>query len=164
MNKTIPSRWLLGALVCAGLLAACGGPERREHERGFFLPEGDADAGKAAFVALSCHRCHSVEGIDLPEREPDALPPIHLGGAIVKVKSYGELVTSVIHPDHRLAAQYLERLSPEAKAAPDLSSPMPAYREEMNVGHLLDLVAFLHDRYRLIQPSRDEYFYMMPMP
>jgi sulfur-oxidizing protein SoxX len=164
MNLGFPLRSLVGAVLCASLLAACGGAAKREHERGFFLPEGDAAAGETAFVALSCHRCHSVEGVSLPDRGPDALPPIHLGGAILKVKSYGELVTSIVHPDHQLSPQYLQRLSPEAKASPELSSPMPLYHEEMNVRQLLDIVAFLHARYRLIQPTRDEYFYMMPMP
>lgn len=165
MKDSLPSlRLLLGALLLASLMTACGGAAKREQERGFFLPEGDAKAGEAVFVALSCHRCHTVEGVTLPDHDLPASPAIHLGGAILRVKSYGELVTSIVHPDHQLSPQYLEKLSAEEKDSGNLSSPMLSYHDKMTVRQLVDLVSFLHGRYRLIQPTRDEYFYMMPMP
>jgi hypothetical protein len=90
-----------------------------------------------------------------------ALPKIHLGGEIHKVKSYGELVTSIVNPDHVISPQYLKTLS-EAEKERKIESPMLGFNEVMTVKQLTDIVSFLHERYRLIDPSTDEYFYVMP--
>ena len=39
---------------------------------------------------------------------------------------------------------------------------MPVFNDELTVRQLTDLVAFLHDRYKLIEPGTDEYYYLMP--
>ena len=102
-----------------------------------------------------------VEGVKLPDRDLPALPKIHLGGKIYRVKSYGELVTSVITPQHVISPQYLKMLSDEEKEK-GVESPMPVFNNEMTVKQLTDLVEFLHSRYLLIDPSGDEYYYVMP--
>lgn len=135
--------------------------EERRYSDGFRLPEGDVAVGKATFVELQCNRCHSVEGVKLPDQDLPELPKIHLGGEIHKVQSYGELVTSVISPGHVISPQYLKMLSDEEKER-GVESPMPVFNEELSVKQLTDLVAFLHSRYRLIDPSGDEYYYVMP--
>jgi hypothetical protein len=77
------------------------------------------------------------------------------------VKSYGELVTSIITPQHVISPQYLKMLSEEEKAK-GVESPMPVFNHDLSVKQLTDLVAFLHSRYRLIESSGDEYYYVMP--
>lgn len=142
---------------------ALGGCEREERQlsKGFRLPDGDEVVGQANFEAMQCNRCHTVEGVTLADRNLPALPKIHLGGEIYRVKSYGELVTSIINPDHIISPQYLKTLS-EAEKERKIESPMLGFNEVMTVKQLTDIVAFLHARYRLIDPSTDEYFYVMP--
>ena len=141
-------------------LAGCGG-EARQQSRGFHLPEGDVEAGKETFVEMQCHRCHTVEGVVLPDNDIRSLPKINLGGEISQVKSYGELVASIISPQHVVSPKYLAILSDEEKKG-EVESPMPVFNDEMNVRQLINLVAFLHSRYRLIEPQADDYFYIMP--
>lgn len=150
-------------LVGMILVFALGGCEREERQlsKGFRLPDGDEVVGKANFEAMQCNRCHTVEGVTLADRNLPALPKIHLGGEIYRVKSYGELVTSIINPDHIISPQYLKTLS-EAEKERKIESPMLGFNEVMTVKQLTDIVAFLHARYRLIDPSTDEYFYVMP--
>ncbi len=147
----------LGALILAG---GCR-EEEKLHSAGFRLPEGDTTVGQTLFVEMQCIRCHTVEGVKLPVQDPQALPKIHLGGEIYRVKSYGELVTSVISPQHTISPQYLKMLSEEEKAE-GVKSPMPIFNEDLSVKQLTDIVAFLHSRYRLIDPSSDEFYYVMP--
>ncbi len=66
-GKAFPVIWLL-----AWCLSSCAAPERSPS--GFRLPEGDVEAGKAAFVELQCNACHEVRGIELPG--PVAEPPV----------------------------------------------------------------------------------------
>jgi len=141
-------------------LAGCD-QERRLHSRGFHLPEGDSEVGRATFVELKCHRCHTVDGIGLPAPGAAGPPRIALGGEIHRVRSYGELVTSIITPQHVISEKYLDAL-PEPEKEGDVRSPMPVFNHDMTVAELSDLVAFLHSRYRLIEPATDQYHYVMP--
>ena len=114
---------------------------------GFRLPEGDVEKGKTAFLELKCHHCHTVAGIEFPP--PDVLPPVmvNLGGQVRNVRTYGELVTSIINPSHRLAKGYKKEL-----IQVDGKSRMTDYTEVMTVRQMIDLVAFLQSRYEVILP------------
>ncbi|HVS12693.1 MAG TPA: c-type cytochrome [Thermoanaerobaculia bacterium] len=131
--------------ILALALAVAFGCADADSPRGFSLPAGDAARGQATFVELHCHSCHTVDGVELPA--PTGEPPIHvrLGGETTRVKTYGELVTSIIDPSHRLAPFHpLEEI-----AAPDGTSRMTVYNDVMTVTQLVDLVTFLESRYRL---------------
>lgn len=144
------------------LFTGCGGNEAKRHSTGFFLPDGDVEAGKTLFVGMRCNRCHTVDGVLLPDQDLPELPKIALGGEIYKVKSYGELVTAIISPEHTISPQYIATLSDEEKKG-DVNSPMLGFNDSMTVRQLIDLVAFLHSRYKLINPTIDEnYYYMLP--
>jgi hypothetical protein len=79
---------LLAAAVLAAVLAGCdSGPKSG---RGFHLPEGDIEKGKAAFLALKCHTCHRVNGVDLPSPVSSAPTNIVLGGEVSYIRTYGE--------------------------------------------------------------------------
>jgi mono/diheme cytochrome c family protein len=108
------------------------------------LPDGDAKKGEQAFLDLKCHRCHRVEGFASPAPEQFNLL---LGGETAQVKTYGQLVTSIINPSHVLSERYQRELN----AGP--GSPMPSYANEMTVGQMIDLVAFLQRRYRLMDTA-----------
>ena len=120
-------------------MAACdAGPKS---SMGFRLPDGDIEKGKMAFVELKCHLCHTVAGIELPT--PEVVPPvvINLGGHVRNVKTYGELVTSIINPSHRLAKGYSKDL-----ISIDGKSRMTDYSEVMTVRQMINLVAFLQSQ------------------
>ena len=96
MNKS-----LAGLIVSLGLLHGCGGYGEKSSS-GFRLPDGDAAAGRQAFTDLHCNACHDVKGQDI-KFEGTRKITVVLGGDVSRVKTYGELVTSIINPSHKIA-------------------------------------------------------------
>lgn len=135
--------------MCA--LAACNGNRDRMSEVGFALPEGDAIAGRETFLYMQCHQCHTIKGDELPIVDAAEPPFVELGGAVSKVKTYGELVTSIINPSHELADRYAEDVVSE-----DGESKMYNYNRHMTVQELVDLVMFLQPTYNIVVPT---YYY-----
>jgi len=148
-------RTLLLVILGAVLLAGCG----EKSGFGFRLPDGDAKRGREAFVALRCGGCHHVKGLDLPG-QGSGVTDVALGGQTIRVKSYGELVTAIINPSHRIAPGY-----PESRVTTtDGQSLMTlAYLNDvMTVQQLIDLVAFLQASYELVPPPISPYSYVYP--
>jgi len=135
-------------LVCTGGLLACN--PSPQSALGFRLPTGDSTAGQAAFIALQCTTCHQVAGLDLPAAQETGPARVTLGGDVTKVKTYGELVTSIINPSHRLAWGYSEE-----QVSRDGESLMRVYNEIMTVQQLIDLVAFLQTHYEVVTPEHE---------
>ena len=130
---------LLG-LVVAGI-GACG--QDPQSGAGFTLPEGDAEKGKAHYVALGCNACHQhseVPQLDSPLAEQVS---VKLGGETARVRTYGELVTSVINPSHRIARKTAGTVDASGE------SKMVAFNDVMTVTQMIDLVAFLQQSYSL---------------
>jgi len=121
---------------------------------GFRLPDGDVERGKAVFVELKCHTCHTVKRTDIPSPGADYayVRVVVLGGEIRKVKTYGELVTSIINPSHVLAPGY-----PKELITKDNRSAMADFNDRMTIQQLIDLVAFLQSRYELVLPEPATY-------
>lgn len=148
-------RWLC-TLVFAGMLSACDkGPEP---VKGFILPEGDVERGKQVFVATGCLTCHTIKDEELPEPSIPRVLDIKLGGGVYRVKNYGELLTSIINPTHVVSAKYRATLDRDDRK--DAKSPMPEFNDVINVTQLIDLTAFLHSRYELLQPQYRGYMYV----
>ena len=146
--------WLSLALGSV-LLAGCG-PKTGV---GFRLPDGSPERGRAAFLALRCTACHRVVGLNVPD-QGGGMANVTLGGETVRVKSYGELVTAIINPSHRIAPGYpLSQVT-----TPDGQSLMTlAYLNDvMTVQQLIDLVAFLQGSYQLVPPPISPYSYIYP--
>lgn len=144
--KTLPARVMTTFILltgCAVLLTGCGaGPQSG---KGFTLPEGDAAAGADTFVNLQCNSCHHIIGNDDITHPDDAEISVALGGKVLRIETYGQLVTSIINPSHRLAAGYLEE-----SIAENGESKMRNYNSLMTVQELIDLVTFLQDQYELL--------------
>jgi predicted small lipoprotein YifL len=144
---------LIALLTCTLLLTACG----PKSPLGFSLPDGNTDRGQQAFVDLRCNSCHEIEGIDIPYR--GGLAQVALGGPTTRIKTYGELVTSIVNPSHRIAPRY-----PEDEVAVGGESLMnKAYLNEvMTVQQLIDLVTFLQSTYELTPPPVPMYWRVYP--
>lgn len=129
-------------------LAVMGGCDRdRMSEKGFALPAGNAMAGRETFLYMQCNQCHTIAGETLAQI-PGYEPYVQLGGSVTRVKTYGELVTSIINPSHKLAAGYAKDLVSE-----DGESNMYVYNGYMTVQELIDLVAFLQPQYNVVVPA-----------
>ncbi|HSG66830.1 MAG TPA: cytochrome C [Gammaproteobacteria bacterium] len=141
----------LGTLALGGLLACSPGPQSA---RGFSLPEGGIDAGRQAFIDLQCHACHRINGVELPQFLGTAPVAIVLGGESARVRTYGDLVTSIINPSHRLIAGF-----PAEQVSRDGASVMPVLNGVMTVQQLIDLVALLQSSYEVVPPTDEAYAY-----
>ena len=120
----------------------------RGQAQGFALPPGDVQRGQATFVELSCHACHEVPGS--VERMADTPYPdvfVRLGGQTTRVKTYGDLVTSIIQPSHRLSRGTDPRTLTDAG-----ESVMPTLNQQMTVTQLVDLTTYLADQYDVWTP------------
>jgi hypothetical protein len=81
----------------------------------------------------------------LPGENP---PYVELGGPVTQVKTYGQLVTSIINPSHKLATGYAEEVVSEGG-----ESHMYIYNQHMTVQELIDIVMYLQPYYDVVVPE-----------
>jgi copper resistance protein D len=102
-------------------------------------PPGDAARGRAVFAKLKCFACHTIEG----ERFPAAIRPgPNLSGIGRRHPAY--LIESIMNPNALI-------LDGPGYTDDRGLSIMPEYRQNMTVGELVDVVAYLRS---LDDPSR----------
>lgn len=146
-------KWVLGMLIIGlGIATAC-----QNQSRGFVLPEGDVEQGKQAFVDLQCNDCHSIADIEWKGDEKNGGPHLRLGGQVTSLKTYGELVTSVINPSHKISRNFHRKqqmTTEEGKSLMEMN-----YNEVMTVQELVDIVTFLQSEYKLMEPSNPYVYY-----
>ncbi len=136
---------MLAALLGVALAACEIGPRSG---RGLRLPEGDVARGELAFRDLGCPQCHDVAGGAEFQQADRADYIVRLGGEVTHVETYGELVTSIIHPSHEISGRH-----PREKVADGERSRMRSFNEQMSVAQLVDLTAYLQSKYELrIEP------------
>lgn len=145
---------LLTSLL-ALLATGCTGGQKSL--RNFRLPDGDAARGQAAFVALRCHTCHTVSGVTLPAPTADPAHQLALGGDVARLRTYGDLLTAIAHPAYALSDKIP---GPERRKMG--KTPMKGVNDVMTVQELIDLVAFLHPRYRLLEPLYEADYRLIP--
>jgi len=121
--------------------------------RGFSLPEGSEDAGRTTFVELECNACHTVGDIERIAGREKLDIDIMLGGPVTAVKTYGDLVTSIINPSHKISRSY----NKPGLVTGDDESNMIVYNEVMTVQQLVDLVTYLESNYQLAPVARTKY-------
>jgi hypothetical protein len=145
---------LVAGAVLAATLAACA-PNTALVVR---FPLGNIQRGREAFVALECNSCHRIEGVELaPPAGPSSIS-IALGGHTPRIETYGDIITAIVNPSHRLARSY------RAVAGRGASSPMTAQflNEVMTTQQLVDIAAFLHTEYDYIPPPPPPYWESYP--
>ncbi|NVK58145.1 MAG: cytochrome C [Alteromonadaceae bacterium] len=141
------------AMIAMALLSITGCQPAADSAKGFSLPDGDASAGKAAFMQYGCVNCHVVEGIEpRPDDSYSLLRPVKLGGSDAGVRTYGQLVTSVINPSHKLAPRY-----PVSMVTDSQGSKMPNINDSLTVTDLINLVAFLQPKYDVEPYPKSKY-------
>ena len=99
------------------------------------LPAGDAGAGRAAFLALSCPSCHRVAGEKEFPQPISANRGPTLGGYHGK-QTAARLAMSIFAPSHEISATVREPRE-------DALSPMGDFSEAMTVRQFLDLIAYI---------------------
>ena len=146
----------LKAVVCLFiplLIISCNnGPKGSS---GFTLPDGDAEVGQQHFVKFRCIDCHSVSGLENELEILDgsnSIMNVKLGGKSTRIATYGELVTSIINPSHKISNQY--SVAPMSK---DGQSMMRNYNDVMTIDELIDIVAFVQDHYELLPYDTTKY-------
>lgn len=131
-------------ILTLGISACNFGPES---PKGFSLPKGNIIAGEKVFMEYKCLACHALEGYQDETLIKEFDTPVILGGTSSIVKTYGQLVTSVINPSHKLA--HRNNNLDEKVVNPDGSSKMRVFNDVMTVQELIDLVAFLQPKYKV---------------
>jgi mono/diheme cytochrome c family protein len=122
---------------------------------GFPVDQGDIAAGRQAFIDHRCHQCHSIADERLPQLAGADRPILELGGSTTIVRSYADLTTSIINPDHAISERYRDEQLLRNTEIP-LESPMPPPNiDTMTVRQLIDIVAFLDSKYQLMVESYD---------
>jgi hypothetical protein len=137
------------------ILSGCDIGPKSGH--GFRLPDGDIDRGQIVFSELECNACHSVGSVEQPTAaSSENRISVKLGGKVTSIQTYGQLVTSIVNPSHRLVGRY----PAEQVSTADGESLMRNYNDEMTVNQLIDLVAFLQSNYELrpYQGPRDHLY------
>jgi mono/diheme cytochrome c family protein len=138
----------LGVMTLGAVAAGCASTSTF----GFPAGEGDIVAGRQAFIDHRCHQCHSVADERLPPLAGADRPILELGGPTATVKSYAELTTSIINPNHAISERYRDQQL--AKLEIPLDSPMPRPNlDTMTVRQLIDIVAYLDSKYRTRVPG-----------
>ncbi len=152
------AKFIQTTLLILSIVLLCACSEVEKPVKGFILPPGDAVVGKAAFVEIGCPKCHTVAGTDITQ-PPSEQFHIELGKDDRRVRHYGDLLTSVVNPDHKVSPAY--RVQNESKD--EFSSPMPKFANEMTVAEMINIVEFLHGAYeKNLDKYLGHYYYYGP--
>ena len=139
----------LGTLALIGLLPLAAGCAY-DPTFSFPIEQGNVEAGRQAFIDHHCHQCHTIANLRLPELAGAGPPLLELGGETATAKSYAELMTSIVNPNHSISERYRDQQLLQGNLPLESPMPMPSI-DRMTVRQLIDLVAFLDSRYVLIE-------------
>ena len=158
-NRASTAGLLLRRVTCAQLLLLLftGCATHPDYATQFRFPVewGSIPAGQQTFVTLQCHQCHRVNGVELPDYSGQSPVMLELGGEVAYEKTYADLVTSIVNPNHVVSAEYLRQLPRSERR--DAQSVMP-FNDQMTVAQLIDLVTFLNSRYVLMEGYSEIYY------
>jgi L-cysteine S-thiosulfotransferase len=144
MMKT---KCVFAGMALAAAVASLGCAPDTKSGRGFHMPGGDVTRGKVAFVQLGCTECHRVSGIELGAGHATPRVVVHLGGDVSRRRTYGDLVTAIIHPSRDRS----DLVTSSTEEGPLLE--MRDFTREMTVAQLMDVVTFLEPTYRQAVPA-----------
>ena len=130
------SRWC-GLGLVALLVPVLAAADEASDTVTLTLPRGDAKAGRAAFVEMSCTSCHSVAS------EKNFPTPVSANRGPTLGRYQGgqvpaRLAMSIFAPSHEISATVRDR--------EDGLSPMPDFSEAMTVRQFLDIIEYLRSQ------------------
>ena len=137
-------RYISGLVTALAVICLGGCDSGAKGSAGFSLPDGNAEHGKAVYTQLQCNTCHTIKGVPQLDKGLAAGISVSLGGETTRIRTYGELVTSIINPSHRVA-----RRDDAGMANEQGESKMISFNDVMTVTQLIDLVAFVQSNYEL---------------
>jgi sulfur-oxidizing protein SoxX len=122
------------------------------------FPLGNTQRGREAFVALECHACHRIADVQVPPHPTPSSVSVALGGHTPRIETYGDIVTAIVNPSHRLARSY------RVAAGRGEPSPMQAefLNDVMTTQQLVDIAAFLQPEYEYVPPPSPPYWESYP--
>ncbi len=129
------SKKLLIAVLILGAPLAFAGPDAEYDKIDLVVPIGDPEAGRTAYIELSCTTCHAVAG-DAELAKPVASVPVPKLTSEHARMSPGKLATAIVAPSHSVDKEVARKT--EGKL-----SPMADFSEAMTVRQLVDLVAYI---------------------
>ena len=144
----------LGSLIVLVFAGCATQPDYATQFR-FPIEWGNIAEGQATFVDLGCNQCHTVSGVELASYEGESPLTLELGGTILYAKTYADLVTAIVNPNHVVSDEYLKMLPSEERRG--ASTIMPV-NHQMTVEQLIDLVIFLNSRYVLMDGYDETYY------
>ncbi len=130
----MPKKLLIAVLILGAPLAYAA-PDAEFDKIDLVVPIGDAEAGREAFIALSCTSCHAVQGESGLAKPVSSAPVPVLGPEHAKM-SPGKLASAIVSPSHTVSKEV-------AKKTEGALSPMADFSEAMTVRQLVDLVAYM---------------------
>ncbi len=109
-------------------------------------------------VRIAGATCHRIQDVALPAPSGPRELSIPLGGHTPRIETYGDLITAIVNPSHRLARSY------RADVGRGQPSPMAAsyLNDVMTTQQLVDIAAFLHAEYDYIPPPPPPYWESYP--
>jgi len=149
------ARLQLASLILLTLTSCATHPDYATEFR-FPIEWGNITEEQAAFVDLECHQCHTVKGVDLAPFEGESPVILELGGTIVYAKTYADLVTSIINPNHVVSDEYLDMLPRDTRRG---ATTIMSFQDQMTVTQLIDLVIFLNSRYVTMDGYNETYYH-----
>lgn len=150
----VRTKRVVAAAVLVATLAACAPNTALV----VYFPLGNIQRGREAFVALECHACHRIADIEMPAHPSPSSLSVVLGGHTPRIESYGDIITAIVNPSHRLARSY------RTVAGRGELSPMSAefLNDVMTTQQLVDIAAFLRTEYDYIPPPSPPYWESYP--
>ena len=101
----------------------------------FTLPKGgDPEKGREVFVKFECFACHEVKGEKFPAPDPGKVGPELSAMAAAHSPEY--FAEAIINPNALIEKG-------RGYEAPDGSSKMPTFNDDLTVRDVVDLVAYL---------------------
>ena len=108
--------------------------------------------GEKVFMQYQCLACHNLERFDYETVNKEFETPVLLGGTSSRIKTYADLVTSIITPSHKISPKYPWSLAQEEEL-----SKMLVFHDVMTITDLVDLVIFLQPIYK-VKPYEYSYY------
>ncbi len=134
---------VFGGVASRPLLAQARAAASSQYETlSVVLPQGDADAGRKAFLALQCTTCHRVAG------EPKFPAPVadNQGpelNRMLRRRPASEVAEAIIVPSHSMSVRTSAAIKRRLQSMPDILSPMGDCGRVMTVRQFADLLAYL---------------------